>query len=143
MPRLALFNICIGFIVLFLAAAAGAFIATDLTAGFLKDKAFVDSWAVMLSKSAHGHSNLFALTHIAFGLTMPYSRFSARVKLCQTIGLGLGTLAMGPILVARALHGPTESLDLLEIAIGSMLSCALLMMFSHAAGIAATLLKRA
>ena len=142
MPRLAVFNMFFGFLVLFLAAAAGAFVASDLTAGYLKDKAFLDTWVMVLNKSSHGHTNLFALTHIAFGLTMPYSALPPRVKLWQTVGLALGTLAMGPGLLARAQLGPTESTDVNAIVVGVLLSCALAALFSHAAGLAAKLYRR-
>jgi hypothetical protein len=143
MPRLALFNLTFGFCVLFLAASAGAFIADDLTTAYLKDRAMLETWAMTLTKSAHGHTNLFALIHIAFGLTMAYSALPARIKLLQTIGLGLGTLAMAVLMLVRARLGPTEDLDVVGIVIGVLLSCALAALASHAAGLAAKLLKRA
>ena len=142
MPRLAIFNMFFGFLVLFLAAAAGAFVASDLTAGYLKDKAFLDTWVMVLSKSSHGHTNLFALMHIAFGLTLPYSALPAKVKLWQTVGLVLGTLAMGPGLLARGWLGPTEGLDINAAVVGVLLSCALAALFAHAAGLAAKLYGR-
>lgn len=142
MPRLAVFNMMFGFLVLFLAAAAGAFLATDLTDGYLKDRAFLDTWVLTLTKSAHGHTNLFATIHVVFGLTMPYSIFSSRMKTAQTVGLVLGTLAMGPGMLVRAYSGPVAGLDAIEVVIGVMLSCALIALFSHAAGLAGKLLKR-
>ena len=142
MPRLAIFNMFFGFLVLFLAAAAGAFIATDLSSGYLQDKAFLDTWVMVLDKSAHGHTNLFALMHIAFGLTMPYSVFSNRVKLWQTIGFVCGTLAMGPGLLVRARLGPTAGTDVNEIVVGVLLSCTLVALFTHAAGLGAKLYRR-
>ena len=43
MPRLGLFNMMLGFCVLAIAAAAGAFVATDVTQGFVHDKELIDS----------------------------------------------------------------------------------------------------
>jgi hypothetical protein len=142
MPRLALLNMLIGFAVLFLAAAAGAFLASDITTGFLRSKAFLDTWGMVLTKSSHGHTNLFALIHIAFGLTMPYSTLSLRLKKAQTVGLLLGTLAMGPGMLVRATMPPSEGIDVVAYVIGVGLSCALAAMFAHAAGLGAKLLAR-
>jgi hypothetical protein len=143
MPRLAILNMLIGFAVLTLAAAAGSFVAFDTTEAFLKDKALLDSWQLLLQSSAHGHTNLFGLLHIVFGLTMPYSAWSARVKTLQTAGLAMGTVAMGPVMLIRSFAGPSESLDLLEVVIGLLLSAALVAMLTHAAGLAKKLLQRA
>jgi hypothetical protein len=141
-PRLAVFNMMVGFLVLALAAAAGAFVATDITDGYLRDKALLETWQLLLSKSAHGHTNLFALTHVAFGLTLPYSKFGTRTKTWQTAGLLLGTLAMGPVMVARAYYGPTDGVDPIAILLGVMLSAALAAIASHAAGLGAKLMQR-
>lgn len=143
MPRLAQFNVTFGFFMLFLAASAGAFIADDMTAGYLKDKAILETWALLLTKSAHGHTNLFGLIHIAFGLTMPHSALSPKIKLLQTGGLALGTTAMAVLMLVRAKLGPTEALDVVGLLIGAMLSCALAALASHAAGLAAKMLRRA
>lgn len=142
MPRLAQFNLTFGFFVLFLAAAAGAFIADDMTTGYLKDKQVLETWALLLTKSAHGHTNLFALVHVAFGLTMAHSLLPARVKVLQTVGLVLGTSAMAVLMLVRARLGPTEDFDVVGILIGALLSCALAAIASHAAGLAAKLLRR-
>ena len=123
-PRLAIFNMMFGFLVLAVVAAAGAFIATDISDGYLRDKALLETWILLLSKSAHGHTNLFGLIHIALGLTLPYSTFSPRVKLLQTIGLALGTVAMGPIMLIRAYLGPVSGIDPTAALLGVMLSCA-------------------
>ncbi len=142
MPRLAQFNLTFGFFILFLAAAAGAFIADDMTTGYLKDKAILETWDLLLTKSAHGHTNLFALIHVAFGLTMAHSAFSLRIKLLQTVGLVLGTSAMAVLMLVRAKLGPTEDVDVVGILIGVLLSCALAAIASHAAGLAAKMLRR-
>ena len=143
MPRLAIFNMMFGFLILSLAAAAGAFIATDISDGFLRDPAILDSWLLLLQRSAHGHTNLFGILHVVLGLTMPYSVLSPRSKLWQTIGLGLGSAAMGPGLMVRAYLGPAEGVDFTSAALGLMLSAALLALASHAFGLAGRILGRA
>lgn len=142
MSRLALFNMTLGFTVLFFAAAAGAFIATDLTEGYLRDKAILESWRLVLASSAHGHSNLFATIHICFGLTLPYSALPSRVKLLQTIGLAAGTFAMGPVMIVRSLTPPAEGIDIVALVIGALLSCSLAAIGAHAFGLAMKLTKR-
>jgi len=142
MPRIAILNMVIGFAVLFVAAAAGAFIANDLTEAFLKDMELLNNWNAVLTRSAHGHTNLFAMLHICFGLTVPYSTLSNGRKKLQTFGLFLGTFAMGPLMVARSTMPPTEGFDPLAIVIGVFLSCSLAMLFSHAYGLASKLLQR-
>jgi hypothetical protein len=142
MPRLAILNMLIGFAVLTLAASAGAFIALDTTDAFLKDKAILDSWQMILQRSSHGHTNLFGLLHIAFGLTLPYSAWSLGVKKWQTVGLFLGTVAMGPVMIARSFMGPTSTLDGPEILMGVLLSAAFLTLLSHSAGLAKKLFSR-
>lgn len=142
MPRIAIVNFLIGFVVLFLAASAGAFIANDLTESFLKDRELLNTWNAVLARSAHGHTNLFAILHICFGLTIPYSVFSSRVKFLQTIGLSAGTFAMGPLMLVRSFAPPTDSLDVTAILIGICLSGALVMIFSHACGLAGKIMRR-
>lgn len=142
MPRLAIVNMLIGFAVLFLAAAAGSFIATSLTEAFLHDKALLDTWSTLLQRSAHGHSNLFGLIHICYGLTLPYSMLSRRIKLWQTVGLGLGTIAMGPLMMWRASAGPSEAVDLTSALIGACLSAALIALAAHALGLWMKLARR-
>jgi hypothetical protein len=141
MARLALLNMLIGFVVVAVAAAAGAFIATSLTNGYLKDQQILTSWLLTLQSSAHGHSNLFGLLHIVFGLTLPYSNMTSRMKLLQTIGLGAGTFAMGPLMLTRAWLGPVEGVDLTEVLIGSCLTLALAAIALHAIGLGSKLMR--
>lgn len=136
MPRLGLLNMTIGFLVLSIAAAAGPFLATDITAGFLRDKALLDTWALMLQKSSHGHTNLFGTLHVLFGLTLAYSALGERMKRAQTVGLALGSIGMGPVLLVRAAMGPTNGIDATEVVIGAFLSCALAALVTHAYGLA-------
>ena len=142
MSRLALLNMFSGFVVLSLVAAAGSFLATELTEGYLLDPGALESWRLLISKSSHGHTNLFAMIHILFGLTLPYSGLSTRFKVAQTVGLSLGTLAMGPVMMLRAYVGPTNKIDLVEVCLGAMLSAALLALAAHAAGLALRLMRR-
>lgn len=142
MPRLAVMNMAVGFLCMFLAASGGAFIATSMSKSYLSDPSQLESWQHMLMESAHGHFNLFGVTHILLGLTMPYSLLSRRVKLLQSIGLGLGTFAMGPGLLARGYLGPQRGTDPIEILLGVCLSCALLCLASHAYGLFAKGLRR-
>lgn len=136
MPRLGLLNLTIGFLLLTIAAAAGPFLATDISAGYLRDKALLETWSLLLQKSSHGHTNLFGMLHVMFGLTLPYSLLSAGVKKLQTVGLALGSLGMGPVLLVRAALGPTNGIDVTEIVIGTFLSCALAALATHAFGLA-------
>lgn len=131
MSRVGLLNIVIGFGVLVFAAASGGFIAFDLTQGFLKDAKLLGSWQHILMQSSHGHTNLFAIIHILFGLTIPYARCPVPVQKLQTLGLSLGTFAMGPGMMIRAYVGPSSSLDPNGILIGCGLSFALIALLSH------------
>lgn len=142
MPRLGLANMTFGFAIMFLAASAGPFLATELTSGYLRDKALLGTWMSTLQTSAHGHTTLFALLHVALGLTLPYSSFSTRMKTAQSIGLGLGTIAMGTVMLVRAVLGPVDGVDLTEVVMGVMLSCALAAIGTHAAGLGAKLMRR-
>jgi hypothetical protein len=143
MPRVGLFNMTFGFFLLTFAAAAGSFVATDMTEAFLRDPAALNSWRLTLERSAHGHTNLFALLHIAFGLTLPYSRFSRRVKWLQTLGLGLGSLVMAVLMVVRAGAGPVEGYDPLQLMMGAGLSAALLALAAHAVALMLRMWERA
>lgn len=135
MPRLAILNMCSGFLILTLVAAAGSFIATDITVGYLQDAKALETWRLLIAKSSHGHTNLFAMIQILFGLTIPYSPLSNRIKTLQSLGIFLGIVAMGPIMLIRGYLGPMDKLDLVEVCLGSMLSCALLALLSHASGL--------
>lgn len=142
MPRIALVNFVIGFSVLFLAAAAGAFIANDLTEAFVRDKELLNSWNAILTRSSHGHTNLFAILHICFGLTIPYSVFSIKIKKLQTFGLLAGTFAMGPLMMVRASAPASEGFEVTTILIGICLSLSLAMIFSHACGLLGKIMDR-
>ena len=137
MARLAILNMFIGFCIVAVAAAGGPFIATILTEGYLRDEKILTDWLLTLQMSAHGHTNLFGMLHIIFGLTLPYSIWSGRTKKWQTVGIAAGAVAMGPVMLVRAWLGPSESMDPTEIAIGALLSLSLLAISSHAVGLGA------
>ncbi len=135
MPKIGIVNMFIGFSIVFLAAAAGSFIATDLTYKFMREQNLTDTWMSLMQKSAHGHTNLFGILHICLGLTMPYSRLKNTFKILQTIGLGLGSFAMSFLMVARGQIIPTENFDYLGVVIGFCLSAALVSIGSQAVGL--------
>lgn len=141
MPRLGLLNMAIGFLVLFFAACAGAFVSFDMTEAFLKNTALLHNWQMTLLASAHGHSNMFGILHILFGLTLPYSQLGPQIKAWQTVGLFAGVVAMGPLMMVRSSWGPSESLESIGLVIGLFLSCALATLASHSAALIYRLIK--
>ncbi|MBC7532443.1 MAG: hypothetical protein H7318_12775 [Oligoflexus sp.] len=135
MPRLSIFNMAIGFMVLFFAACAGAFVSFDMTEAYLKDTAMLHTWQATLLASAHGHTNLFGILHIALGLTFPYSPLASKWKALQTAGLFAGVIAMGPLMMIRASYGPSASLEGMGLLIGALLSLSLVTLASHSAAL--------
>ena len=131
MPKIGLFNMAFGFAVMAFAAAAGGFIAWDINQMALEGGKEISDWSIMLRRSAHGHTNLFGMIHILFGLTLPYSTFSLKLKKLQSIGLVLGTIAVSVGLFLQSYKGPTSSIDLLGLVEGAFLSCALVAIASH------------
>lgn len=142
MPRVALLNMLIGFAVVVLAAMGGVFNSFTMTEGFLKDPQLLGAWETVVKNSSHGHTNLFALLHVLFGLTLPYSALPMRIKKWQTAGLFAGTLAMGPGMYMRAMLGPSESMDPNGVIIGVFLFAALTALLAHVMGLGVKLLKR-
>ena len=136
MPRLALAHMLLGFSLVLFAAAAGAFVAYDATASFIHDPSNLHSWQFTILSSAHGHSNLFGILHILYGLTCNYSKLSLRIKKFQTLGLILGSLAMCFVMPIRAIMGPEENFDILGIIMGIFLSTWLAAVASHCYGLA-------
>ncbi len=141
MPRLSIMNMLIGFAVLFITAAAGAFISIDFTRDYLLDPTQTLNWAAVLYRSAHGHVNLFAILHICFGLTLPYSQLSNKFKILQTAGLFSGIIAMGPGLIIKASLQPSTAIQVSDILIGTLLFAALLSLLSHAVGLSMKLFR--
>lgn len=141
MQRIGILNMFIGFTLIFVAASAGAFVAVDATHRFL-DGTTVASWRDMLQASAHGHTSLFGLIHILFGLTIPYSTLSLGLKKIQTGGILCGALAMGPMMMIRAALGPTPTFEWNGLLIGALLSFALFAIAGHAYGLLTKLTAR-
>ena len=142
MPKVALVNILSGFVVLFLAASFGVFIAFDITEAFLRDRELYDSWQMIIERHSHGHTNLFAMMQILFGLTLPYSKLSLRIKWIQTAGFWAGMIGMGPMMLARAAAGPSDALDLIEIITGGLLSFCFAALVLHCYGLLAKVMRR-
>lgn len=135
MPRVALLNMVIGFTVLFFAAAAGSVIGFNITDAYLFNRDYLDTWQLLMQRSAHGHTNLFGMLHIILGLTMPYAGWSPRIRAMQTAGLASGVIAMGPVMALRSFAGPSDKLDFWTILMGVLLTFALLSIGTQAAGL--------
>lgn len=135
MAKIGITNMFLGFCIIFLAASAGSFVANDIAYKFIREKSLLDTWSSLMMKSAHGHTNLFGILHICFGLTMPYSNVNKRGKLIQTIGLGMGTFAMSGLMFLRGIMIPNQEFDYLGVIIGICLSAALVSIASHAFGL--------
>ena len=137
MPRIALWNLFFGFLLVCIAAAAGPIIANDLTNNFaaqLQDGLpHSRDWLTTLQASAHGHLNLFGVLHVITGLTMPHARQTHKVRMFVTAGLGAGALAMGPLLLWRSHVTPAREIDPSGVAIGVLLVFALTALVTHTA----------
>lgn len=133
MPRLAIANMFFGFLVLFLAAAAGAIFSQSVTDAMLFKPELLQSWQMTLQRSAHAHTNLFAMIHVLFGLTLPYSSFGPFSKKWQSFGLFCGTFAMGPMMIYRSFAPPTREVqyDIATLVTGFLLAIALFAIASH------------
>ncbi|MCX6126581.1 MAG: hypothetical protein NTV34_17755 [Proteobacteria bacterium] len=141
MPRIGLFNMTFGFLLIFLAASGGAFVAVNATQRFLEGE-MAARWGEVLQASSHGHTALFGLIHILFGLTLPYSFLSQKIKILQTMGIAFGALAMGPMMLARSAFGPTNSFEVIGVMLGVMLSLALCAICIHVYGLMFALIRR-
>jgi hypothetical protein len=135
MPKIGVLNMCIGFSLIFFAATGGVFNAFNLTEAFLQDAAQLGSWEQTLLNSAHGHTSLMGTVHVLFGMTIIYSALNARMKKLQTIGLCLGSFAMGPMMMIRAMLGPTHSTDLNGLVMGACLAVWSVAIAGHAYGL--------
>ena len=139
MPRIALWNILFGFVVICLAAASGAIVANDMSNAFLDTLSpgggASNDWTLTLQGSAHGHVNLFGMIHIALGLTMPHAHQTPRLRKVITAGLTMGSIAMGPLMIWRSFLLPTREIELNGIIIGIFLCCSLAALMAHTAGL--------
>lgn len=136
MSRLAILNMIIGFLAIFVAALGGFFVSFSTTEAYLHNPSDLGSWELTLLGSAHGHTNLFGMLHILFGLTMPYSTQSPAVKNAQTIGFVLGTCAMSGLMVLRSATMPTDQMvDALGALIGVCLMATTVALALHIYGL--------
>jgi len=142
MSKVSLINVLIGWIGLVISAFAGVFIASDLSTEFINHSQMSETWKSVIIQSSHGHSNMFSMIHILFGLSLSYSVYTNRTKIIQTIFLFMGIVAMGPLMYLRSNIKPTPELGLVEVSIGVCLSLSLLSMCSHCIGIASKIFKR-
>lgn len=145
MPRTAIFNFMFGFGLLFLGMCAGFFVVNDAEQAFMQSRQeqWLLSWTYTLLKSAHGHLSSFALMHILFGLTLPYSRLSQKIFIGQTLGLCLGSFAMGALLPLRALLTQSPSgMDWLGLGLGLCLSLCTLSVATHIYGLGLKFFER-
>lgn len=120
-----------GFCVLFLSAGLGFVVSYDLSELFQQNSAEIHSWLRTLARSAHGHLSLFGMIHICFGLTLGLAKTPPRALKIQSLGLTLGTAAMGLGLLLRGFTGPSSTFDALGILIGICLSAFFLALTSH------------
>ncbi|MEI6833159.1 MAG: hypothetical protein WCL28_04135 [bacterium] len=141
MPKISLMNMAWGFTLIFVAACGGVFVALNTTELFIRGPVQPE-WQALLQTASHGHVTLFGVIHVLLGLTIPYTRSSAFENRLKSIGIGLGSLAMGPLLLVRAVIGPTLSTELNGVLIGVCLSCALFAIVYHALGIMLKIGKR-
>lgn len=137
MPRIALWNLFFGFLLVCIAAAAGPIIANDLTNSFAGQLEagipHTRDWLTTLQASAHGHLNLFGVLHVLTGLTMPHARQTQKLRMFVTAGLCAGAMAMGPMLLWRSHVIPARQIDPSGVVIGVLLVFALTALVTHAA----------
>ncbi len=131
MPRLALFNMGFGFFLLFFASLVGVLLVWLTSDAIVVKPEVLTSWPYILLKSSHGHTSLFGIVQVLFGLSLPYSNLSARFKLWQTVCLSWGSLTMAFLLLFRAQAKPTIDIDLLGFIIGLGLSAFFIALFGH------------
>ena len=132
MPRIGLFNLALGFWLIFFAASAGAFLATEAEKSFMHETGQWASWQMLLLRSAHGHTNLFGMLHVLLGLTFPYCKISFRLQLWETIGVGIGSFAMSFLLLARSFQPVGQDSPWYGWLIGACLSASLVAILHHA-----------
>ena len=130
-----------GFLLIFMAACGGAFVALNATDQFMAGTV-APQWQSMLQASSHGHTSLFGVIHILLGLTLSYSKATPRENIIKSVGLFAGSFAMGPLLLIRAALGPTLSTEVNGILIGVGLSGALAAILFHAVGLSRRVVVR-
>ncbi len=135
MKRQYLVLMIIGFFCIFLSAASGAFLSSELTQLFILDPSGLGSWKISLLKSAHGHFNLFGMILILISLSSPYSQLSPFLNRLRFAGCLSGCLAAGPGLLIHAFTQPNLNLNLITILLGAGFSFFLLALWIHMFGL--------
>ena len=143
MSRLSLFHMAFGFLVIVLAACLGIFLVRQVEVYEESRQNLLSSWSFLLLKSSHGHTNLFGILHILFGLTLPYSFFSTKIKYYQGLGLLCGTFSMGVLMILRYFINPLSFTEqFIKALLGVLLSFALISLGSHSYSLFYKVLKR-
>ena len=135
MARISIFNMFIGFVLIFIAALGGPFLSQISTAEFVQSNIHQKTWLFTLLSSAHGHTNLFGMLHILMGLSFPYSLNSMLIKKIQSLFLLLGSFSMSCLLVIKAFSIPEIGFDILGIVMGIGLSAAICSIGLHTFGL--------
>lgn len=136
MRLLRVLNFFLGFSFLFIASSSGFFLAQESSYALLEAKENLSSWIYVLQKSAHAHTNLFGLLHVAFGASLTSSALSFRLKLFQTVGFFLGSLAMSVLLFTRSyLSSNSNFSTLLSFISAFFLAFSLLALATHTFGL--------
>lgn len=137
MPRIAIVNMLIGFILIFVSSLSGFFVAYNLGEGFKHDPASLNSWQMIVMAASHGHTSLYGMLHVFLGLTIPYSVLSSRVKVAQTFGVLVGAFSMSVLMMLRMGRLPQATTeDYLGFLIASGLMLSLGALFLHCIGLA-------
>lgn len=138
MSRIALTNLLIGFIGVFLGACMGPFMANDMASAILKNPDLIHSWGHQLSVASHGHLSVFGLLQVSMGLTMPYcANVSRKAQWVQTCGMIAGLVAMGPLLYVKSLSVPSiDEFLVIDVLLGACLSFTMLAVLIHIYGLA-------
>lgn len=131
-------NLIVGFGLVIFAAFMGSFLAWSSADYIQHAPELLDSWQYILLRSAHGHTSLFGILHVLFGLSLTYSALEARVKKLQSLGLFSGSLSMAVLMTIRSVLTEPSSIDLLGFLVGLLLSLAALSLVSHLYGIASS-----
>ena len=142
MSKISLVNILIGFVVVVLASLGGFFLGVETKAALSEESVDLLKWKMVMYRSAHAHSNLFGMLHILMGITMPYSRWGAKIKKIQTWALTSGTLSMGVLMVFRArIDMNSRGEEFLGFIMGAGLLFALLGLSLHCLGLTYKLIR--
>jgi len=139
--HLKILNLLFGFFLIFLSSCGGFFIGLMTQLALTSDRLFLSTPFYLLQKSAHSHTNLFGLIHIAFALTLRDSKLSSRSKIYQTWGLFLGSLSMSLLMILRSLTLGTNVSELMKYFSIIFLCFYILAVFTHCYGLLLRLIK--